>query len=70
MSEWIKYSEKKPGNELDGLAIIVAVKHHSRGVISECAVWNKGSDKKGQFEFWDSKVTHWQPLPPPPGAQS
>jgi hypothetical protein len=69
VSEWIDYNVKKPGNALDGLVVIVAVNHHRRGVISECAVWNKGANNKGRFEFWDSKVTHWQPLPSPPGAQ-
>ncbi|EPM0507159.1 DUF551 domain-containing protein [Pseudomonas putida] len=69
MSEWIKYSERKPGNELDGLVVIVAIEHHSRGLISECAVWNKGAKSKGRFDFWDSKVSYWQPLPSPPGAQ-
>ncbi|WP_110740904.1 MULTISPECIES: DUF551 domain-containing protein [unclassified Pseudomonas] len=69
MSEWIKYSDKQPADELDGFAVIVAINHHSMGRISDCAVWNKRAGKKGRFEFWDSQVTHWQPLPSPPGEQ-
>ena len=64
--DWIKFSDRKPGKELDGMAVIVAVKHRSLGLISECAAWNHHN---GRLDFWDSQATHWQPLPPPPGAQ-
>lgn len=69
MSVWIKYSEKQPGDELDGLVVIVAINHRQLGRISECAVWNKGSKNKGRFDFWEGQVTHWQPLPPPPSIE-
>lgn len=65
---WINICEERPGDQLDGMAVIVSVIHHRRGRISECDLWNKGC-KKGRFEFWGNKVTHWQPLPTPPGDQ-
>ena len=65
MSQWIKCSDRLPGDELDGMSVIVAVMHCSRGLIAETDVWVKGS-KKGHFAFWTNTATHWQPLPEPP----
>lgn len=69
-SEWINCTDKLPGDELDGLAVIVTVTDPQGRRISDCAVWNKGSrSRKGRFEFWGNKVTAWQPLPEPPRNQ-
>ncbi|QXI30487.1 DUF551 domain-containing protein [Pseudomonas vanderleydeniana] len=66
MSQWIKCSDRLPGDELDGMMVIVAVQHCRRGLIAEADIWRKGK-RKGSFDFW-SKATHWQPLPAPPDA--
>nr|WP_312231683.1 DUF551 domain-containing protein [Pseudomonas sp.] len=67
---WIKCSDRLPGDDLDGMAVIVAVVHFKRGLISESDVWVKGSGRAmGRFKFWGSNATHWMPLPEAP-AQS
>lgn len=67
VSPWIKCSERLPGADLDGMAVIVAVVHFKRGAISESDVWRKAiGSSAGRFEFWGRKVTHWMPLPDAP----
>ncbi|MDU9394590.1 DUF551 domain-containing protein [Pseudomonas sp. zfem002] len=66
MSQWIKCSDRLPGNELNGMAVIISVSHCSRGLIAETDVWLNA--KRG-FAFWGNRVSHWQPLPAPPGAE-
>ena len=70
MSDWIKCNDRLPGDELDGMCVIVAVLHFRRGLIAEADVWRKGNSTSsgldGSFEFWANTATHWQPLPSPP----
>lgn len=70
MSGWIKCSDRLPGDDLDGMAVIVAVMHCRRGFIAETDIWHKGNSSgrhpKGHFDFWTNTATHWQPLPTPP----
>lgn len=70
MDDWIKCSDRLPGDELDGMCVIVAVLHFQRGLIADADVWRKGnpasSCPKGSFAFWANTATHWQPLPAPP----
>ncbi|WJO23191.1 DUF551 domain-containing protein [Pseudomonas soli] len=69
-SQWIKCTERLPGAELDGMAVIVTITDPKGRRISDCAVWNKGSrSRKGHFEFWGNKVIEWQPLPAPARRQ-
>lgn len=64
---WIKCNDRMPGDDLDGMAVIVAVVHFKRGLISESDVWVKGSGRAdGRFQFWGSNPTHWMPLPKAP----
>jgi hypothetical protein len=63
MSEWIKCSERLPDDSQDGYAVIVATHNSAGRFLSEVDVWCKG---RKTFDYWGKKVTHWQPLPPPP----
>lgn len=68
MSSWIKCSDALPGDQYDGVAVIVAALNHAGQLISETDVWHKGrgEHRQGHFEFWTNTATHWQPLPSPP----
>lgn len=62
---WISVKDALPGDELDGMAVIVVVTTRRGRDISEVDTWMIG---KG-FDFWGDKVTRWMELPPPPKGE-
>lgn len=68
MSQWISVKDEYPTSDMDGIALIVAVKNHADEIISETDAWHKYSKEPngGVFHFWGNKVTHWMKLPEPP----
>lgn len=71
---WIKITDQEPpvGEELLFFAMVKHV--HPPELIFAGKIWQEGGNigvigcggRENENDFWDSEVTHWQPLPKPP----
>lgn len=65
MSEWISVKDRLPDPGIT--KILVLVQHRHGAIIDMARYLGKQGFDLVSWKLWDSDVTHWMPLPEPPG---